>query len=213
MDHFPKEPQKKKPRGTRAGEVLENRHYMERRHYEGRMRVEDQARAAAANRWSRTISHDERIAWRRCGMVFVDFNMELHAAPIAKLGARKMESYRLPFCAVIALWLLTVQVIGAERPVLGQGMISCSLWLEGRQTDSPSAASRTAWALGFMSAFNQYGLTSERADVSEGKSSEELMAWIDNYCRQHQGDHLHMALQAFIDDFRQRIQRLDKWIY
>jgi hypothetical protein len=37
-------------------------------------------------------------------MVFVDFNMELQAAPIAKLGARKMESYRLPFCAV-ALWL------------------------------------------------------------------------------------------------------------
>jgi hypothetical protein len=165
--------------------------------------------AAAADR-ARCISHDERIAWRRCGMVFVDFNMELQAAPIAKLGARKMESYRLPFCAVIALWLLTVQVIAAERPVLGQGMISCSLWLEGRQTDSPSAASRTAWALGFMSAFNQYGLTSERADVSEGKSSEELMAWIDNYCRQHQGDHLHMALQAFIDDFRQRIQRLDK---
>ena len=91
-------------------------------------------------------------------MVFVDLNMELHAAPIAKLGARKMESYRLPFCAVIALWLLTVQVIAEERPVLGQGNISCSLWLEGRQTDSPSAASRTGWVLGFMSAFNQYGL-------------------------------------------------------
>ena len=29
-------------------------------------------------------------------MVVVDFNI-LHAAPIAKLGARKMESYRLPF--------------------------------------------------------------------------------------------------------------------
>ena len=85
-------------------------------------------------------------------MVFVDFNMELHAAPIAKLGARKMESYRLPFCAVIALWLLTVQVIADQRPVLGQGNISCSLWLEGRQTDSPSAASRTGWVLGFMSA-------------------------------------------------------------
>ena len=50
-----------------------------------------------------------------------------------------MESYRLPFCAVIALWLLTVQVIADQRPVLGQGNISCSLWLEGRQTDSPSA--------------------------------------------------------------------------
>ncbi|MGA7022820.1 MAG: hypothetical protein WB036_08510, partial [Pseudolabrys sp.] len=96
------------------------------------------------------------------------------------------------------------------RPVLGQGNISCSLWLEGRQTDSPSAASRTGWVLGFMSAFNQFGTTSERTDVSEGKSSEELMAWIDNYCRQHQGDHLHMALQAFIDDFRQRNPQLDK---
>jgi hypothetical protein len=74
----------------------------------------------------------------------VNLSMELHAAPIAKLGARKMESYRLPFCAVIALWLLTVQVIADQRPVLGQGNISCSLWLEGHQTDSPSAASRTA---------------------------------------------------------------------
>jgi hypothetical protein len=92
-------------------------------------------------------------------------------------------------------------VIAAERPVLGQGNISCSLWLEGRQTDSLSAASRTAWVLGFMSAFNQYGLTSERADVSEGKSSEELMAWIDNYCRQHQGDHLHMACRRSLMTF------------
>ena len=31
-------------------EVLNDPHYMERRHYEERMRVEDQARAAAANR-------------------------------------------------------------------------------------------------------------------------------------------------------------------
>ena len=58
-------------------------------------------------------------------MVFVDFNMELHAAPIAKLGARKMESYRLSFCGVIALWLLTVQVIADQmrRPmsVIGGG--------------------------------------------------------------------------------------------
>ena len=50
MDHFPKEPQKRNHWGMRAGEVLENPHYIERRHYEERMRVEDQARAAAANR-------------------------------------------------------------------------------------------------------------------------------------------------------------------
>ena len=54
-----------------------------------------------------------------------------------------MESYRLPFFAVIVLWLLPILAIAAERPVLGQGNISCSLWLEGRETDSPSSASRT----------------------------------------------------------------------
>ena len=118
-----------------------------------------------------------------------------------------MKSYRLPFAAAIALWLLPVQTIADQRPVLGQGNISCSLWLEGRKTDSPSAASRTGWVLGFMSAFNQYGLKSQGADVSDGKSTEELMAWIDNYCRQHQGDQLHMASQAFVDDFRQRTRR------
>ena len=80
--------------------------------------------------------------------------------------------------------------------MLGQGNISCSLWLEGRQTDSPSSASRTGWILGFMSAFNQYGLQSQGTDVSEGKNTDELMGWVDNYCRQHQGDDLHTASEA-----------------
>jgi hypothetical protein len=57
-------------------------------------------------------------------------------------GEREMQSYRLPFLAIIALWLLPIQAIAAERPVLGQGNISCSLWLEGRQTDSPSTSAQ-----------------------------------------------------------------------
>jgi len=84
---------------------------------------------------------------------------------LAIAGEREMQSDRLPFLAVIALWLLPIQAIA-----LGQGNISCSLWLEGRQTDSPSSASRTAWILGFISAFNQYGLQSQGADVSEEKT-------------------------------------------
>jgi hypothetical protein len=49
-----------------------------------------------------------------------------------------------------------------------------------------------------MTAFNQYGSKSKADDVSEGKSTEELMAWVDNYCRQHQGENLHRASAAFI---------------
>jgi hypothetical protein len=121
------------------------------------------------------------------------------------MGARNLKKYRV--FAAIALLFLSVPAIAQQRPVLGQGNISCSSWLEGRRTDSPSAASRTGWVLGFMSAFNQYGLKSQGGDVSEGKSTEDLMAWIDNYCRQHQGDDLHTASAAFIDDFQLRIRR------
>jgi hypothetical protein len=64
-----------------------------------------------------------------------------------------------------------------------------------------------SWIVGFISAFNQYGLQSQGAELSEGKNTNELMGWIDNYCRQHQGDDLHTASEAFIDDFRQRNRR------
>ncbi len=117
-----------------------------------------------------------------------------------------MMTYRSLFFAAIALWLLPAQATADEHPVLGQGNISCSSWLEVRQTDNAGAASRIAWVLGFITAFNQYGLASP-ADVSEGKSTEDLMAWMDNYCRQHQGDNLHRASAAFIDEFRQRTGR------
>src|SRR5260370_39596788 len=89
---------------------------------------------------------------------------------LAIAGEREMQSYRLPFLAVIALWLLPIQAIAAERPVLGQGNISCSLWLEGRQTDSPGAASRTTWNLGFISGGKPYGFESPGAKWSGGKN-------------------------------------------
>jgi hypothetical protein len=57
---------------------------MERRHYEERMRVEDQARG---RRCQSLIAHDASHTTKECMEAmrygFVDFNMELHAAPIA----------------------------------------------------------------------------------------------------------------------------------
>jgi hypothetical protein len=114
-----------------------------------------------------------------------------------------MTIYRSLLLAAIALCLLPVSVTADEHPVLGQGNISCSAWLDGRQTGNPSTTSRIAWVLGFMTAFNQYGSKSQ-ADVSEGKSTDDLMAWMDNYCKQHQGDNLHRASVTFIDEFLQR---------
>jgi hypothetical protein len=101
--------------------------------------------------------------------------------------------------------LLTDPQIVQVQTKNGPGGEECGL--RRRRSRMGSLRSRTAWILGFISAFNQYGLQSQGADVSEGKNTDELMGWIDNYCRQHQGDDLHTASEAFIDDFRQRNRR------
>ncbi len=102
--------------------------------------------------------------------------------------------------------VLVGQATASERPVLGQGNVSCNSWLEGRQSDT-AGSSRVAWVLGFMTAFNQYGSKSQADDVSEGKSTEELMSWLDDFCKQHPGDNLHRATVAFIGEFQRRTGR------
>ncbi len=74
--------------------------------------------------------------------------------------------------------------------------------MESRGDDNPLAATRTAWVLGFVTAFNQYVSKSE-GDVSGGKDTEALMAKIDDYCKQHPLDNLYNASAALVDELRQ----------
>src|SRR5271157_571308 len=98
------------------------------------------------------------------------------------------------FSAAIFCGFLSSQVAAAEA-VLGQGNISCVSWTESRGDDNPLAATRTAWVLGFVTAFNQYVSKSE-GDVSGGKDTEALMSKIDDYCKQHPLDNLYNASAA-----------------
>jgi hypothetical protein len=73
------------------------------------------------------------------------------------------------FSAAILIGFLPSQVT-SEEAVLGQGNISCGSWIENRRDDNPLAATRTAWVLGFITAFNQYGAkpSYRRILVTEG---------------------------------------------
>jgi hypothetical protein len=105
------------------------------------------------------------------------------------------------FSAAILFGFLPSQAT-SEEAVLGQGNISCSSWIENRRDDNPLAATRTAWVLGFITAFNQYGAKPQR-DVSGGKDTEVLMARIDDHCKQHPLDNLYKASAALVDELRQ----------
>ena len=81
-----------------------------------------------------------------------------------------------------------------------------SAWLENRRGDDAQVSARTGWILGYITAFNQYG-SKPQGDVSGGKDTEEMAAWIDGYCRHHPADNLYRASTALIDDFKQQTGR------
>ncbi len=57
-----------------------------------------------------------------------------------------------------------------------------------------------------LTGFNQYGSKPE-SDVSEGTTTEKMMVWIDNYCRNHPADNLYRASAALVDEVRQKPRR------
>jgi hypothetical protein len=103
--------------------------------------------------------------------------------------------------AAIFFGFLSDQMIAAEG-VLGQGNISCDSWIKSRGDGNPVAAARTAWVLGFVTAFNQYRSKPE-GDVSGGRDTEVLMLRIDDHCRLHPLDNLYKASTALVDELRQ----------
>jgi hypothetical protein len=105
-----------------------------------------------------------------------------------------------------SLLILTTDIAAQEHAVLGQGNVSCSSWLNDRKGDDTNSSSRTAWVLGYVTAFNQYE-SKPAGDVSAGKGTEEIMAWIDSYCGQHPSDSLYRASAALVDEFRHKLER------
>ena len=102
---------------------------------------------------------------------------------------------KFPKTALVAgslLFVLTAR-IAAE----GQGNVSCSSWVKN-QTNNDA---RTAWILGYVTAFNEYG-SSKPSDVSLGTTAEEMMGFINKYCKNHPTDNLYAASAALVDQFR-----------
>jgi hypothetical protein len=95
---------------------------------------------------------------------------------------------------------------GKRTRRFGTRNVSCGSLRNDRKGDDAQAPSRTAWVLGYVTAFNEYG-SKPQGDISEGKSTEEIMAWIDKYCAQHPSDNLYSASAALVHEFRQKLGR------
>src|SRR5579864_4592496 len=114
-----------------------------------------------------------------------------------------MKIHGTALVAASLLWALTTEMAAQEQAVLGQGNISCGSWLENRKGGDAQGTTRIAWILGYVTAFNQYGSKPE-GDVSGGTGTEQIMAWIDNYCGQRRSDNLYRASAALVQQLRQK---------
>jgi hypothetical protein len=88
-----------------------------------------------------------------------------------------------------------------NRLILGQGNVMCRAWTDVRRGDPAAAEARTAWVLGYLTAYSQFG-GNANIDVSDGKSTEELTTRIDAYCARHPNETLQQAATALVDDLR-----------
>jgi hypothetical protein len=117
-----------------------------------------------------------------------------------------MKIHSTALAAASLLWALTNEMVAQEQAVLGQGNISCGSWLENRKGGDAQGTTRIAWILGYVTAYNQYG-SKPQGDVSGGKSTEEIAAWIDDHCMRHPTDNVYRASAALIDELKRQSGR------
>jgi len=85
--------------------------------------------------------------------------------------------------------------------ILGHGNVSCASWLEGRKRGDVEVAARTAWVLGYITAFNQYAY--KRGDVTVAKETEDIAARIDGYCIQHPAANVYRSAAALVNELKE----------
>jgi hypothetical protein len=116
--------------------------------------------------------------------------------------------------AAVALFCSAVAVaqapVGRTVAVLGEGNISCGQWLKARQLAADGATilmtgrfAAEAWVLGYVSAFNGYGLTVSK-NVAEGTDVEGIFAWIDQFCRKQPLENVLDATTMLVVELQRR---------
>ncbi len=133
-----------------------------------------------------------------------------------------MVTLRRPFANGIALqlllWGITVasfiatsawdSVTAEERTVtvIGHGSESCRAWVEFRKEGY--SVGYGDWLLGYLSGVNDWGPTGKRYLLYK-QSGQELIEWIDNYCRHFPDDGIQAAARQLTLDLGRRAKEAE----
>jgi hypothetical protein len=102
----------------------------------------------------------------------------------------------------LVLAATTITIASAEQRIssmIGAGSESCGSWTANRRGGSIARLSARVqnqqWLFGFLSAF---GVAGKGLDPLHGMDDEGVVAWVDNYCREHPIDSIQDAGVGFV---------------
>jgi hypothetical protein len=112
--------------------------------------------------------------------------------------------YRLTFVWIALLLSGCAGVFAGEEKtvnMIGHGVESCRAWIDSRK-DGHSAGYGD-WLLGYLSGVNLWGPTSGR-DLLRNRSGQEMIEWVDNYCKAFPDHEIESAARQLILDLGRR---------
>jgi hypothetical protein len=116
---------------------------------------------------------------------------------MSRLGA-------LGFIAVAGTVLYASCCPAAPAPgphAYGPGAVSCAVWTTD-QTNPVRAAADVDWALGYVTAYNEY--VAPGGDVMGSTDYRGARAWLGAYCQAHPFDSVSAAVEAFLSSLQPR---------
>ena len=94
---------------------------------------------------------------------------------------------------VLASALVSTSGYGGDT-VIGAGTNSCGAWTKAIDEDPSLHSQRQVWVLGFLSGVNAIW----QKDILVEYDGEDLIAWIDNYCKENPLDRIASAASSLV---------------
>jgi hypothetical protein len=116
-----------------------------------------------------------------------------------------MRAFVTTFFLGIAL-LAPGTVAGKTIKVRGEGLASCTAWVQEHQRKSRRQSDQDSWLLGYVNAVSGMLEIPGVEDVSEPFHNIDLVMWVDDYCTSHPDEPLIRAADALMRDLARRAQ-------
>jgi hypothetical protein len=102
---------------------------------------------------------------------------------------------------------LTLSLAASARAITvrGEGSALCAAWTQEHNSNSTRKPVQESWLLGYVNAVSGILELPGVDDVSSAFHNEDLVAWVDDYCRSHPNEEVIRAADALMHYLARRV--------